>query len=79
MPFTFGDYTLDERVLELRRSDEWVPIEPQVFDLLLHLLENRDRVVTKVELLDTVWGDRFVSESALTMSRSASLRAISIR
>src|SRR5690606_22709087 len=43
-----------------------VHVEPQVFEVLLHLARNRDRVVTKNELLDTIWGDRFVSESALT-------------
>ena len=43
-----------------------IPVEPQVFDVLVHLASHTERVVTKEELLDTVWGDRFVSESALT-------------
>jgi pimeloyl-ACP methyl ester carboxylesterase len=43
-----------------------VHVEPQVFDVLTHLIEHRDRVVTKSELLESVWGHDFVSESALT-------------
>ena len=43
-----------------------VHVEPQVFDVLAYLVEHRDRVVTKAELLDVVWGHQFVSESALT-------------
>ena len=39
-----------------------------MFDVLLYLIRHRDRVVTKAELLDNVWGDRFVSESALASS-----------
>jgi pimeloyl-ACP methyl ester carboxylesterase/DNA-binding winged helix-turn-helix (wHTH) protein len=50
----------------LERAGDTVSVEPQVFDVLAYLIENRDRVVTKEELLDSVWGDRFVSESALT-------------
>ena len=52
------------------------PVEPQVFDVLVHLLRHRDRVVSKEELLDEVWGDRFVSESALTSRIKAARRAI---
>ena len=51
-------------------------VEPQVFDVLVHLLRHRDRVVSKVELLDEVWGDRFVGESALTSRIKAARRAI---
>ena len=53
-----------------------VAVEPQVFDVLVHLLRHRDRVVSKEELLDEVWGDRFVSESALTSRIKAARRAI---
>jgi DNA-binding winged helix-turn-helix (wHTH) protein/pimeloyl-ACP methyl ester carboxylesterase len=64
--YAFEDCELDTDVFELRRAGEPVKIEPQVFDVLVHLVRHRDRVVTKEELLDEVWGDRFVSESALT-------------
>ena len=64
--YSFGDTVLDTTRYQLRRGDEFVHVEPQVFDVLAHLVEHRDRVVTKSELLETVWGHGFVSESALT-------------
>jgi pimeloyl-ACP methyl ester carboxylesterase/DNA-binding winged helix-turn-helix (wHTH) protein len=71
--YRFDDCQVDPRQFELRRGGEVVHVEPQVFALLAHLIEHRDRVVTKTELLDAVWGGRFVSESALT-SRVKMLR-----
>lgn len=62
----FGSCEVDLDRLEVRRDGRPVRVEPQVFDVLAHLLRNRDRVVSKEELLDQVWGSRFVSESALT-------------
>jgi DNA-binding winged helix-turn-helix (wHTH) protein/alpha-beta hydrolase superfamily lysophospholipase len=66
MRYRFDDYLLDTSRYELCRNGEPMHVEPQVFDVLAHLIEHRDRVVTKAELLDSVWGDQFVSESALT-------------
>src|SRR5262245_35483052 len=66
MRFCFDDRTLDTDTLELLAGDTPVDVEPQVFAVLVHLVRHRDRVVAKEELLDEVWGDRFVSESALT-------------
>lgn len=57
---------LDERLFELRRDGASVSLEPQAFDVLLYLVRNRDRVVAKEELMDEVWGGRFVSEAAVT-------------
>jgi pimeloyl-ACP methyl ester carboxylesterase/DNA-binding winged helix-turn-helix (wHTH) protein len=74
--YAFGDYELDLRRFELRRDGIVCPVEPQVFDVLAHLMGERDRVVTKEELLDEVWGDRFVSESALTSRIKAARRAV---
>src|SRR5262245_26423705 len=71
--YRFDDCQVDPRQFELRRGGDVVHVEPQVFALLAHLIEHRDRVVTKSELLDAVWGNRFVSESALT-SRVKMLR-----
>src|SRR4051794_27348136 len=51
-------------------------MEPQVFDVLMHLAEHRDRVVSKNELLDAVWGHRFVTESALTSRIRSARRAV---
>jgi pimeloyl-ACP methyl ester carboxylesterase/DNA-binding winged helix-turn-helix (wHTH) protein len=53
-----------------------VHVEPQVFDVLVHLICHRDRVVSKTELLDQVWGDRFVSDSTLTSRLRAARKAI---
>ena len=72
----FGDHELDLDRFELRSGAGPVPVEPQVFDVLAFLVEHRDRVVTKEELLDEVWGDRFVSESALTSRIKAARRAV---
>ena len=76
MIFVFGDCKLDLDRLELRRGGQPRPVEPQVFDLLAVLIRERHRVVPKEELLDTVWGDRFVSESALTSRVKAARQAI---
>ena len=66
MIFSFAGFEVDTARLELRSDGAPVPIEPQVFDVLRYLLENRDRLVTKQELFEQIWGDTFVSESALT-------------
>jgi predicted ATPase/DNA-binding winged helix-turn-helix (wHTH) protein len=63
---SFADFDLDTATFELRRDGVLVPLEPKVFDVLAYLVRHRDRVVRKTELLDEVWGDRFVSDSALT-------------
>jgi predicted ATPase/DNA-binding winged helix-turn-helix (wHTH) protein len=62
----FEDFELDTDRVELLHCGEPVAMEPRVFDVLVHLVSHRDRVVAKSELLDGVWGDRFVSESALS-------------
>ncbi len=72
----FGDCEIDVRTRELLRADERVAVEPQVFDVLAYLLEHRDRLVPKTELLDEIWGDRFVSESALTSRIKSARRAV---
>jgi DNA-binding winged helix-turn-helix (wHTH) protein len=66
MRYGFGGVELDTDTYELRSGGQIVEVERQVFDVLAFLAANRERVVTKEELLDAVWGDRFVSESALT-------------
>jgi TolB-like protein/Tfp pilus assembly protein PilF len=72
----FGDYSLDTDRRELRRGGELVALEPQVFDLLVYLVQNRDRVVSKDDLFQSVWGGRIVSESALTSRITAVRKAI---
>ena len=66
MQFLFGDYALDIGRRELALGSELVSVGPQVFDLLVYLLQNRTRVVSKNDLLEAVWHGRIVSESTLT-------------
>jgi DNA-binding winged helix-turn-helix (wHTH) protein len=76
MTFRFDDFELDEAAFELRRAGQPIALEPQVFELLRYLVEHGDRLVPKTELLDEVWGDRFVSESALTSRVKAARQAL---
>src|SRR5262249_15722932 len=64
--FRFGDHALDIERRELRRGAELIALEPKVFDLLIYLVRNRGRVVSKDDLIQGVWGGRIVSDSALT-------------
>jgi DNA-binding winged helix-turn-helix (wHTH) protein/pimeloyl-ACP methyl ester carboxylesterase len=74
--FFFEDHVLDTDRRELRREGALVPVEPQVFDLLVFLIQNRDRVVSKDDLIVAVWHGRIVSESTLTTRINAARRAI---
>lgn len=76
MTFAFGDYLLDPERRELTLRAQVVAVGPQVFDLLLHLIRNRDRVVSKDELLQAVWSGRIVSESTITSHINAVRKAV---
>ena len=76
MLFSFTNHTLDTDRRELRRGSGRIPVEPQVFDLLVYLIENRDRVVTKDDLIASVWGGRIVSDSTLTSRINAARKAV---
>jgi TolB-like protein len=76
LPFVFGNYILDGERRELRRAGDLVVLEPGVFDLLVHLIRNRDHVVSKDELIASVWGGRIVSESTLTSRINGARKAI---
>ena len=69
----FADVSIDVAAHEVRRSGDLVEVQPQVLAVLVHLIEQRERVVPKEELLDSIWQHRFVTESALT-SRIKSVR-----
>ncbi|MFZ0402159.1 MAG: winged helix-turn-helix domain-containing protein, partial [Pseudolabrys sp.] len=71
LDFRFADFEIDVARHELRRRGELVLIEPQVFDLLVHLIRNRNRIVSKNELIDTIWMGRVVSEETLSSRVSA--------
>jgi TolB-like protein len=74
--FVFADHVLDTDKRELRRGSEPIPTEPQVFDLLVYLVQNRDRVVSKDDLIASVWRGRVVSDSTLTSRINAARTAI---
>ncbi|WP_137933622.1 winged helix-turn-helix domain-containing protein [Mesorhizobium comanense] len=74
MPYLFEDFALDGDRRELRRGDDLISVEPQVFDLLQYLVRNRDRVVSKDDLVDAVWQGRIVSDATLA-SRVNALRS----
>jgi TolB-like protein/Flp pilus assembly protein TadD len=76
MIYPFEDYCLDTDRRELRRGSAPVALEPQVFDLLEHLIRNRERVVSRDDLLASVWGGRIVSESAMASRINAARRAV---
>lgn len=76
MRYRFEDCVLDVARRELRRGGATVAIEPQVFDLLDVLIRNRDRVVSRDDLIAEVWGGRIVSDSALASRVNAARRAI---
>jgi DNA-binding winged helix-turn-helix (wHTH) protein len=63
--YSFGEYGLDTDRRELRRGSELVSIGPQGFDVLIYLISNRERVVSKDDLIEAVWRGRIVSGSTL--------------
>jgi TolB-like protein len=76
MPYSFEDYVLDPERRELTRGPDGIAVGPQVFDLLLYLVQNRAQVVSKDDLLDVVWAGRIVSESTLTSHINAARKAV---
>ncbi|MFL6837731.1 MAG: winged helix-turn-helix domain-containing tetratricopeptide repeat protein [Bradyrhizobium sp.] len=76
MLFRFADHELDTGRRELRRGSESIAVEPQVLDLLIYLVQNKDRVVSKDDLIASVWGGRIVSDTSLTSCIYAARRAI---
>jgi TolB-like protein len=76
MTLGFGKYEIDIERRELRRARVPVHVEPQVFDLLVYLVQNRERVVSKDDLIASVWGGRIVSDSTLTSRTNAARKAL---
>ena len=74
--YHFDVYSLDPNNLELRKNEEIIQIEPQVFSLLAYLVENRDRVVTKDELIQAIWDGRAISDGALNSRINSARRAV---
>jgi TolB-like protein/cytochrome c-type biogenesis protein CcmH/NrfG len=76
MQFVFTDHTLDTDRRELRRGGEAIEVEPQVLDLLIYLVVNRDRVVSKDDLIASVWEGRIVSDATLSSRIYAARKAL---
>ena len=76
MRFLFEDYALDTDRRELHRATDVIVVTPQVFDLLDYLIRNRERVVSKDDLINAVWNGRIVSDAALTTRLNAARSAI---
>ena len=74
--YLFEDFTFDTKRRELHRGVDAVSITPQVFDLLDYLIRNRERVVSKDDLISAVWKGRIVSDAALTTRLNAARTAI---
>lgn len=76
MRYEFDEFLIDGNTRELLRATEPVSVEPQVFSLIVHLLENRNRVVSKNELIEAIWDGRFVSEAAVSSRVKSARRAL---
>src|SRR6516162_3694956 len=76
MRFLFGECTIDTEARELKRAGQVVHVEPQVFDVLVYLINRRDHVVSRDELVATVWHGRIVSDSTLSSRINAARQAI---
>jgi TolB-like protein/Flp pilus assembly protein TadD len=74
--YLFEDYVLDTDRRELRRNVHVVPVEPKVFDLLTYVLSNRERVVSKGDMITAIWSGRILSESTLTTCINGARAAI---
>src|SRR3954467_14366797 len=74
--YRFGPFELNVGARELRRGPDEIPVQPQVFALLSYLIDHRDRVVTKAELLERLWPDAVVLEASLQRSVSQARTAL---
>lgn len=76
MVYRFGSFELDTARVELRASGAAVPLEPQVFALLALLVENRERLVSREEIIEKVWDGRIVSDAAVASRVKSARRAL---
>jgi len=76
MQYSFNDFLLDTALFELKKNNELVHIEPQVLELIVFLISNHERLVSKDEIFDTVWSGKVVSESALSSRIKSARKAL---
>jgi DNA-binding winged helix-turn-helix (wHTH) protein len=74
--YLFEEYAFDTDRRELHRGAEMVSVTPQVFDLLDYLIRNRERVVSKDDLINAIWSGRIISDAAVTTRLNAARSAI---
>jgi DNA-binding winged helix-turn-helix (wHTH) protein/TolB-like protein len=74
--FRFGKFQIDALARTLRREEAIVTLNRRAFDVLLYLVQNPGKVVSRDELLKNVWSDTFVDENSLAQSISALRRAL---
>ena len=74
--FRIGDYVVDTARFRITHRDETVAVEPKVFDLLVHLIRHRDRVLTREQLFEAVWDGREVSDATLSNHVASARRAL---
>jgi DNA-binding winged helix-turn-helix (wHTH) protein len=76
MLYTFGDYELDMQRYELRCAGKLLKIEPQVFDVLVYLIQHRDRTVARQELIEHLWPEQYISDAVLSYCIMAARKAV---
>ena len=76
MKYRFAQFEIDSSRHELLRGGVSVHIEPQVFDVIVHLIRNRNRIVSKDDLIETIWNGRAISEAALSSRINGARRAL---
>ena len=76
MKYFFNNYELDINSQELKENDNQVKVEPQVFDLLVYMIENRGKLIDHQELIESIWKGRIVSDSAIAARISAARKAV---
>ena len=76
MRYLFDEYAFDTELRELCRGSDIISVTPQVFDLLEYLIRNRERVISKDDLIGAVWNGRIVSDAAMTTRINAARSAI---
>jgi DNA-binding winged helix-turn-helix (wHTH) protein len=74
--YRFDDFVVDPEAWRLTRGGQEIHLKPVVLKLLIYLIANRGRLVTREELMDTVWGDTVISESALTKAAARLRKAL---
>jgi DNA-binding winged helix-turn-helix (wHTH) protein/tetratricopeptide (TPR) repeat protein len=74
--YSFGDFTLDDQLCQLTGPAGLIPMERRIFDLLLYMVRNRGRVISKGELVRTIWSNRVVSDASLSVAITGLRRSL---